>query len=233
MMSNMYEKVTTWNPLAGHCKHDCIYCSTKTLKKRFPACAKKYSGEYRLVESEFKSLGHGKTIFVCAQNDMFEDSVPSELIHPILRHCLKYPENIYMFQTKYLIRLLAGSWLYQSHHFRHFAKSSWFGTTIETNQNTGLSKAPPMFERAQAMAMITEFRTYLTIEPICDFDLLEFLDLIDLAKPDKIFIGAVTKGHKLPEPSAEKLMQLITILQLKYDVELKSNLKRLLPKGMK
>ena len=72
MVGNMYVGKETWNPLAGRCGHECTYCSSHTLRRRYKACNVKYNGPYRIYEHEMTSLGKGKTIFVVAQNDLFE-----------------------------------------------------------------------------------------------------------------------------------------------------------------
>ena len=65
-------------------------------------------------------------------------------------------------------------------------------------------------------------------EPIFDFDLDELVKLVVTANPEWINIGADSKKHNLPEPSKEKIKKLITTLQLKTDVKLKDNLKRIM-----
>jgi hydroxyethylthiazole kinase-like sugar kinase family protein len=71
--------------------------------------------------------------------------------------------------------------------------------------------------------------TYLTIEPIMDFDLEELINLIQMCHPIQINIGANTnKNIRLPEPTSEKIQLLIHSINNNYKIELKSNLKRLL-----
>ena len=67
----------------------------------------------------------------------------------------------------------------------------------------------------------------VTIEPIFDFDLDELVDLIILANPEWVNIGADSKGHNLPEPSEEKMKDLIKALGKSTRVKLKGNLKRI------
>jgi hypothetical protein len=112
----------------------------------------------------------------------------------------------------------------------HFPKKSEFGTTIETNLDLGFSNAPKMKDRAAAMESLRLMwrETFVTIEPIMKFDLEEFINLLKQASPNKIYIGADSKGHNLPEPTEEEIHNLIIELK-KFcsDVELKSNLKRI------
>lgn len=215
---NMYEFITdTWNPLAGKCPHNCGYCSTN--KFRYPVLKKKYSGPIRIEESELKTnLGKGKFIFVCAQNDLFADDVPVELIKRILEYCSKF-DNQYLFQTKNPFKLF--------HYQKLLPNKSVVCTTIETNRiYPPMEDCPPPEERATMTALI-DMPKYLTIEPIMDFDLEEMVKLITDVNPIQINIGADSGRNKLPEPSKEKILQLIERIH-GFTVVQKINLKRLL-----
>jgi protein gp37 len=222
-MNNMYLWIgETWNPLAGECPHKCAYCSTKSL---YPIARKKYSGKLRLVEKEFKNLGKDKTYFVCAQNDLFAEEVSIDFIEDILQHCNEYPLNTYVFQTKNPERYeeLRG----------FFPEKLILGTTIETNREDLISKhshATSAVIRADAMLRFSGYhKTFITIEPIMDFDLDEFIALIRKANPSFVNIGADSKRHHLPEPSKEKVMALISELKKQgIEIRQKSNLERLL-----
>ena len=91
-----------------------------------------------------------------------------------------------------------------------------------------------MINRAVAIRDLFDYpyyKTMVTIEPIMDFDLKEMVELIDIARPNIIHIGAVTGNNKIQEPSTENVYRLIEILS-SYNLELilKSNLKRLIKK---
>lgn len=68
----------------------------------------------------------------------------------------------------------------------------------------------------------------VTIEPLCDFDLNEFVEIIKKAQPVQVNIGADSKGCNLPEPSKEKILALIAELNKFTIIHKKSNLERLL-----
>ena len=52
---NMFNFVThTWNKICGECEHNCTYCYVNELKKN-ANLMEKYSGEYRLSRSEFRT----------------------------------------------------------------------------------------------------------------------------------------------------------------------------------
>lgn len=223
---NMYDWVThTHTHLAGRCPHECSYCSILDMQRRFPQLP--YSGSLRLKEEEFKvQYGSGKTIFVENCNDLFADAVPDEWIFRILAHCRQWPDNTYVFQTKNPRRM--GQFrmdLYQ------WQVNFFLGVTVETNRGNNLELAPQRHERLAALSRFADrwFQPYfITIEPIMDFDLDEFARLLIEAKPSFINIGADSKGHGLPEPSFEKVMQLVDRLkEAGIEIREKRNLDRL------
>lgn len=209
----MYEFVThMWSPIKGKCSHDCSYCYMKKWGKQPPL---------HLDEKDINTnLGSGKFIFVCHTCDMFAKDVPAEWIERILERLRAYP-NRYLLQSKNPERYL---------EFTNYPDDDvLFGTTIETNRDIVDTKAPSCKERAMFLAMIGKegFETMVTIEPILDFDLDDLVDLVILANPEWVNIGADSKGHDLPEPSKEKVKSLIEALQEKTDVKLKRNLQRI------
>lgn len=224
---NMYEGFKTWNPLSGQCPHLCKYCSSNNLKKRFPAINAKYSGELRLDDKAMKqSLGKGNTWFIVGQNDLFADEVPYEIIKSIIGKCTEYPNNNYFFQSKNPSRM---------YYCRDILAPlrPVLCTTIETNRiyPEFMGKTVSPYYRAQYMRKLSySFVTALTIEPIMDFDIDELLALIQTAKPDYINIGADSKKNGLPEPSKDKILDLMESINLVTGIEIrkKTNLKRLL-----
>jgi protein gp37 len=225
--SNMYQGWVshTHSHLAGACPHQCSYCYVSAMSKRFPNMAARYSGVLWLDNAELAvNYGTGRTIFVEHLNDLFAAKVPDVIIRSVLRHCWDYPRNTYVFQTKnparyaqFLNRIPAGSVL---------------GTTIETNRHYPqvMRDAPaPVLRLEGMMELPAEFTTFVTIEPILDFDLEDLADwLIELA-PDFVNVGADSKGTGLPEPSGQKVRALIAALQeAGLEIRQKTNLERLL-----
>ncbi len=217
-MSNMYEEVEmTWNPLGGECSHKCSYCYVNSWKKRSEACRKKYSGEIRLYESEFKGKLKGK-VFVCSMNDLFADTVPDEMIYRIVEHCKKFENDAeFLFQSKNTVNMSN----FHGIHKNIFPKNSIFCTTIEAD-------GKGMMTRALWLANIQGIRQ-ITIEPIMDFNLNELVEIIYNGKPHRVAIGADSKKNNLKEPSKGQVEDLIKALKLFVpEVILKDNLKRLL-----
>ena len=215
---NMYEFVThTWNAIRGRCPHDCKYC----YMKAFPL------GKISLDKNELQTyLGEGNFIFVGSSCDMFADAIKGQWIKKTLRHCQRYNKNKYLFQSKNPKRMYAMR--------EYIPHGSIVGTTIETNRTYYeiQRSAPLMSERAHFMGLLQGFKgfkTMVTIEPIMDFDLEALMRLIIKCKPEWVNIGADSKGHKLPEPSREKIEQLIVELAKHgIKIEKKRNLDRLL-----
>jgi len=220
----MYQGVKTWNPLAGECPHRCIYCSTKKFM-RYPQFKEKYTGKLRLWETAFKPLGKGKTIFVCAQNDLFATGIPYLFINKIFAHCLKYSENTYMIQTKNVRNL--SEWYHNT--YLKLSNNFIFGTTIENNYFDKYTGGNIQYHRAQYLSEI-DHKRFITIEPIMKFNLAKMVEICKIAQPFKVYIGADSGKNNLPEPSSKEIIQLMTALknQVQCEVEIKSNLQRLL-----
>jgi hypothetical protein len=224
---NMYPWVDFMHThLGGECPHLCSYCYVNYGFMNTPR-PKRYCGPLRLIEKEFKvDYGTGKTIFIEHKNDLFCADVPQDFITRIIVHCLKYPGNSYVFQTKNPERYLTMDEL--------MPESSIFGTTIETNRDIPeISKAPRPFERMMAMIRLNNrFRKFVTIEPALDFDVNILAGWIDNIRPEFLNLGADSKGNNLPEPSIDKIYSFINKLQ-EYGIEVreKHNLNRLIRKG--
>ena len=211
---NMYGFVThTWNVIKGKCPHDCKYCYMKI----FP------QGNLRFDEKELKTnLGEGNFIFVGSSCDMFADGVTyTWKIETILEHCLKFPKNTYLFQTKN-----PEGYIKYLEILKKLRPNVILGTTIETNREGFNYNAPTVLERIRSME-IKGFRKMVTIEPVIDFDVTILLDLIKRVNPEFVNIGADSKNHNLPEPSWYKIGNLINELKKFTEVRGKENLKRL------
>jgi DNA repair photolyase len=174
----------------------------------------------RLDEKEFETdLEKGNFIFVGSSCDMFAEGIPERWIMETLIHCSKF-DNSYFFQTKNPGRVL---------YLTEWPEKSIFCTTIETNRwYIEMQRSPLPSERADAMNGISVFnKTYVTIEPIMDFDLKELIHLIAICNPQQVNIGADSGGNKLPEPTPSKVRELIEALEEFTTVKQKKNLKRL------
>lgn len=192
----------------------------------------RYSGELRLDENQFHSLGEGKVIFVCAQNDLFSKRVPDKYIARILKHCRKYSNNQYFFQTKNPKRMFK---YLESVKYRpeyKFIKKQIFCATIETNHKKLCEKYSGgirLFLKYLYSSELSDlYRFQITIEPIMEFDYEDFYNMILSIYPDQVNIGADSGNSDLPEPSWRKVQNLIARLENSgIKVWQKKNLERL------
>ena len=214
---NMYDFIThTWNTVKGECPHGCSYCYMKRWGKQPPL---------RFDEKELKTdLGKGNFIFVGSSCDMFASDIPFEWILETLWHCKMYPENKYLLQTKDADRLSAA--------FQVLDSQFYICTTLETNRVYAgiMNNSPAVIDRVLGFASIPTEHKFITIEPIMDFDLAEFVAMIKRCNPIQVNIGADSspKRNRLPEPPKEKILALISELEKFTTVVQKKNLARLL-----
>ncbi len=218
---NMYEWVShTKSFLAGECLHKCSYCY---VQKNPFGVSKRYKGKLRIVEKEFfEDIGSNKTIFIEHMNDLFAEGLPDIFINRVLDYCKKY-NNVYVFQTKNPKRAYE--------YIKQMPEKFMMGTTIESDKYyPNISKAPKPEERAEGISKFKNFpvKTFITIEPILDFDIDIFSKMIIDIRPDFVNIGADSKNCSLPEPKPPKIIKLISILQGEnIIVKRKSNLVRI------
>jgi DNA repair photolyase len=213
---NMYPWITgIWNPVKGKCGYDCLYCYVKKWKKEYPL---------RLDEKELnKSLDHDNFIFVCSGCDLFHPDVPESWIEEIiLRTGDCSITNKYLWHTKNPERAVK--------IFEAYYPNGTLCVTIESNIPwPGISTAPQPYDRFKWLQQWQEDRM-ITVEPVMDFDVMTFSEMILSCQPAQVNIGADSLRNNLPEPSTEKLEDLIISLLPHTKVNLKKNLKRLMPK---
>lgn len=212
---NMYDFVThTWNTIKGECSHDCSYCYMKRWGAQKPV---------RFDEKELKTdLGDGNYIFVGSSCDMFARNVFDEWVIKTLRHCAKYPDNGYFFQSKNPSRMAL---------FEEYLKplNPIICTTIETNRwyPDFMQNSPPIDDRIFGMRRLKNFDLFVTIEPIMAFDHDKLVKIIKIIGPKQVNLGADSGSNNLPEPTGKEVSKLVTELTAITKVELKKNFGRL------
>lgn len=223
---NMYEFIThTWNPIKGMCKHNCSYCYMK-----------KWNKEDRILyidETEFKTnMGYDNYIFVGSGTDLFASNIPEEWINRSLNHCYDANNTLFGATNKYLFQSKNPKGIVK--HIKHpVFKNSVVCTTIETDlfYKDIMGYAPKIEDRVLAMEEINKFgiETYVTIEPIMQFNYDKLVGYIRRCKPNQVNIGANSNTDiVLPEPSKDEVIRLINDLNTFTQVVRKSNLDRLL-----
>lgn len=233
---NMYNFVDYMHThIGGECAHQCSYCLVNNPRFGRP---QKYTGEQRPIEEEFgvKYKKYG-IYFIEHMNDI--GTYPKEWINRIIDHCAQWPDNVYVFQSKNPLifwgtKSLTKDWNCDFSKIRKLI----LGTTIETNRKVkSISLAPDTTERLTAMrglnllhymATRLKIKTFVTIEPILDFDVQILAQWMIDIRPNFVNIGADSKRNRLPEPSWEKVESLIKTLKNEgIEVREKNNLNRL------
>lgn len=220
---NMYPWVThTHSHLRGACTHACPYCYVQAIGRRFGGDA--HAGPLRIENKELHvRYGAGRTYFIEHANDLFQKAIPPRWINMVLYHCRQWPDNTYVFQTRNTPR--AAEWEHC------LPPGSLLGTTIETNRKAP-GKAPCPRTRARGLRRDLYNETilrFVTIEPVLDFDVDGMLELLRIAEPAFVNIGADSKGHGLHEPDAGKVLDLLDgIRALGIEIRQKTNLARIL-----
>ena len=210
---NMYDFVThTWNVIKGRCCHNCSYCY---MKKR-----KQHSLHFDSKEL-LTDLGSNNFIFVGSGTDMFAGNINPKWITQVLDHCNKF-DNKYLFQSKDPANILR--------HIDHpIFQKSVVCTTIESNRfyPSVMGKAPTIEERGSAMEKIYAkgITTFVTCEPILDFDIDEMVSLVLRCHPEQVNIGRNSWSEvSVPEPTNEKVAELISRLEPHTNIKLKKNI---------
>jgi len=213
-LGRMYENTKSWNPFVG-CLFGCTYCtvSFQAIMKR-QTC--KLCQEYKPHEhpDRLDKIPAGYPIvFVCACGDI--SWAHPDFVKEILVTIRVYQREHSGRQTFYLQSKDPGCF---SQYRSYLNKSFVLVTTLETNRDEGYSKisgAPPPTLRWRRFKDIDYDRKIVTIEPVMDFDLSPFLEMILDIKPEKVYIGYNSRPAEvhLPEPPIEKVLELIKGIQ--------------------
>ena len=230
---NMYQFIThTWNPISGKCDHDCSYCFMKKDKKQ---------PTIHLKQEELSgTFNPNHFIFIGSETDVFANDVHYDWIRKVLDYCIEGTslglfedefadkgKTKFMLQTKNPKRVME----FTGHPLLDPERNQVvICTTLETNRFYPeiMNNAPAPIERAEWMAKISEIGlpTYVTLEPIMDFDLDEFEELIKKCNPVQVNIGYNTNFRvSLPEPPTDKVVKLIERLIPYTKIHLKENSK--------
>lgn len=204
---DMYEFITdTYNSVKGRCYHDCRYCYVKAMNKN--------QKEEHLDRDELKTnLYKDKFIFVGSGIDLFALNISSDWIKRVLDKCYEANNNLFGEGNRYF---------FQSKNPRRFLEfinhpvfdSSVICTTIETNRwyPEVMRKCPRIEDRVSAMEEISKrgIKTYVTAEPLMDFDLEEMIECIRRCNPVQVNFGKESfREVELPEPDNEKVDRLV------------------------
>lgn len=205
-MSRMFKSIDkTWNVFVG-CEFECSYCNARKAAETRLRHIPRYRDGFKphLVNSELtKTFKPGEFIFVAYMGDISFASPEAQ--SRILRRIQCFPRTRFLLQSKKPIM------------FEGIDFPKWdnlvFGTTIETNRDYHLTKAPEPYDRYRSMVWLDHPHNFISIEPIMDFDLEILLRWMRTIRPEIIEVGADNYHNHLPEPPALKLRILLDHLK--------------------
>ena len=208
-MARMFPFITeTWNPLAGGpCPGECSYCWATDLKNRYKYS--KYLGPWRVDEKVIgKTFKPGAFVFTQDMSDLWAREIPEEIVYKVLQNIRYQPEVTFLALTKF------------PKTYERYAKlipeNVVLGATVETNRDIPVSKAPYPYDRFNAMLWVTQNllnKTFISVEPIMEFDRTELLPVLNYIHPWAIAIGYDNYHNNLPEPPLAKTLELIDSLR--------------------
>ena len=211
--------IKTWNPVIG-CKHHCYFgkCWANRMAQRLRNNWRYKDGfdHPKLIEAELHKRFRGDTVvFVSSMGDLFGKWVPDEWIFRVIEAMKRSPETTFFLETKNPKRY--NEFIY------YFPENIILSTTIETNRDYVVSKAPPTYERYLEMREFL-MRKHVSIEPIMDFDLKTLVEWMREIEPEVVSVGYDNYNAGLPEPSLKKTIALINQLKRFTRVEKKGSL---------
>ena len=193
----------TWNPIFG-CTHACKYCWAKSLADQW---GKTFEPQIREHFFNDKMPDDGSWIFVGSMGDVFCEGVPDDWIMSLLEFIYnnKY-NNKFLLQTKNPHSFLA---FYLE--LEKIKDKIILGTTLETTYETPWSDAPPTEERAKHLQTMKTggFKTFLSLEPLSNFDFNKMMKWIVAIDPEAVEIGLENYTKFTTPPPEDKIKNLI------------------------
>jgi len=198
----------TWNVWVG-CDFQCAYCNArKTALTRLKNLPRYRDGfNPHLVEKELsRKFKPGDFVFISYMGDISFASRP--IIVDLCARITEQPEVNFLFCSK--------SPLHYWYWHIVWPENLYLGATIETNRDYHLTRAPAPLYRYIAMRALDHPKKFISIEPICDFDLDEMLQWMEEINPQIIEVGADNYHNNLPEPPWEKVEKLLAHLKANF-----------------
>lgn len=195
----------TWNVFVG-CAFNCTYCNARKTALTRLKNSPRYKDGFtpHLVESELtREFRPGDFVFVSYMGDIA--FAPRPVVGLILSHIRNQPEVNFLFCSK-------EPRLYLQWGF-DWPDNLYLGATIETDKDLGLTEAATPGHRYVAMRYLDHPQKFISIEPICDFNLVTLLKWMYDIRPEIIEVGADNYHNDLPEPPWEKVEKLILGLE--------------------
>ena len=222
MTARMYaDSVGSINFYVG-CRHGCRYCvpsfqaQMKRQRKRCDLCYQYVPHPHlgRLLRPPPRTPDGSFVFFPSASDWAF---IPRDVAEIAYAYMETWHHRTFLLQTKDPAHVPLVS----------IPENAILGTTLETNRPTvDVSNAPSTASRAYTLSCWSA-RRMVTVEPIMDFDLELFAQMIRSVNPWRVYVGydSHPRTNHLPEPSLEKTNELVRSLRergLGIDVRLKS-----------
>lgn len=235
LKSRMYSGVRSWNPYKG-CDFHCVYCKPsfqRQAKRQRKRCEFCYRYEPHFHPELLNKVPKSDTVFCCAFGDIWFAKM--EWIKQILEVIEKHEDKEFYLQTKQPLIFHRMIW-----NGLKIPKNVILGITLETNRPIfdtpseykfykQISKAPSVGVRWMnfTSSKLRKYRKFITIEPILDFDMRTFIEMIKKVKRlEFVYVGYDNHSTKLPEPSLTKTLYLIEELEKFTEVRIKEPLRK-------
>ena len=213
MTKNKRPTTRSWNPFVG-CNYDCTYCAPSFKKLlawlgRMHKCVPCQNYAPHEHAERLTRIPSDKAIFVCEDGDIaFANPKFIAKVFTAMRNDKR--ERMWFVQSKNPACL--------NQYLKQLPENTYLATTFETNRDDltkKISKAPPVSKRYKDFLELDWSKKIVNVEPVMDFDLAPFSEMILSVKPCAVFIGynSKPKAVPLPEPSKEKTLQLVSTLE--------------------
>lgn len=198
----------TWNVWVG-CRFECSYCSARRLVETRLKNSLRYAGGFgdaHLVGSE---LGHvarfkpGDVVFIGYMGDVA--FMRSWEAAEILTGVRRQPEVTFLFCTKDPRCYLRWQVRLKELWPVVFPPNLVLGTTIESDIDHGVSKAPAPILRCEAMAQLEHRRKFVSVEPVMKMNPQRLAGWIKEIRPEVVEVGADNYHCGLQEPDGRRL----------------------------
>ena len=192
-MGKMFQTIDdTWNPFTG-CNFQCCFCWARKLALTRLSGVERYKEgfvPYVVWKDMRKGFRAGEFVAVSLMGDI--SFCPHEALTAIMENIIRQPEVKFLFCTK-------DPSVYSRWHLP-FPNNLYLGTTIESNIDHGVSKAPAPVARYEAMVELEHPHKFISIEPLMDFHLATLVKWIKEIGPEIIEVGPDNYHNSLPEP---------------------------------
>ena len=196
------KRMVTWNLFTG-CNFYCSYCWARKLAEG--KLKRSYPNGFIPTTHPDRFNRHFKPddfVFPVSMGDIA--FAPFLILNTIIECAKRHPATKFVLCSKDPVR-------YRQAAF--YPPNIYLGTTLETTEDFAVSYAPSVKERYHEMMKLYHQHKFISIEPIMNFDLKQFVWWIEDIKPEIIEVGADNYHNNLPEPEPYKVNALLAYLK--------------------